>query len=117
MPSSVRTSTRIVLESFSSSCAVHSVFSSRTEMGYVLISAILLTCPPLSFQNQYADHGSRHQSRERTRNDRAQPERHDLLAPLRHHGGEAADQDADAAEVREAAQAVGHDQAAARGQG
>src|SRR5688572_16016245 len=59
--------------------------------------------------SKHAHHRARHQRGERARDNRAQAESHDLLAPLGHHGGKAADKDAEAAEVREAAQAVGHD--------
>jgi hypothetical protein len=52
-----------------------------------------------------------HQTRrQRARDDRFQSQRVDLVAALRCHGAEAADHDAEAAEIGKAAHRIKHDQ-------
>ena len=65
---------------------------------------------PVPASQQHPDNRAAHAGGERARQDRAQPERDDFGATLRHHRAHAADQDAETAEIREAAQRIGQDQ-------
>ena len=66
--------------------------------------------------DDYADDRAGATSRQGPRDQTLQAERDDLVATLGHHGGETTDENAEATEVGEAAERVGHDEPAARTQ-
>src|SRR5262249_8330834 len=73
----------------------------------------LLCVSAVSSLSQNPDNPARHARRPRSGDDGAHAEVHNLIPPFRNQTTQAADQDAEAAEIREAGQRVGHDKAAA----
>ena len=73
-----------------------------------------MTLSGIQRSRQHAHDRAHQAGRQRARDDRFQSERIDLVAALRRHGAEAADHDAEAAEIGKAAHRIEHDQPRAR---